>query len=115
MLSLAILSTILYAGINAFGAWAVLNRKNWVSALFLLAASLLVIAAAALIAQRAAALPLLLAGLALASVTSFLNARIVIGHVIWRNHLIRLACALVIWLLAAWSLGGRVLAGAGGL
>lgn len=108
--ALVVLSTILYAGINAFGAWAVLNRKNWVSALFLLAASLLVIAAAALIAQRDAALPLLVAGLALASVASFLNARIVIGHVIWRNHLIRLACALLIWLL-----GARALAGAGGL
>lgn len=109
MLSLAILATILYAGINAFGAWAVLNRKNWVSALFLLTASLLLIAAAALIAQNAAALPLLAAGLALASTASFLNARIVIGQVVWRNHLIRLACALVIYLL-----GARALAQAGG-
>jgi hypothetical protein len=103
--ALVIIATILYAGINAFGAWAVLNRKNWVSALFLVSASLLVIAAAALIASRSAALPLLGFGLALASITSFLNARIVVGQVLWRNHLIRLAYALALWLLARATTG----------
>jgi hypothetical protein len=109
--ALVILSVFLYAGVNAFGAWVVLNRKKWVSALFLLAASLLVIAAAALIASHAAALPLLGSGLGLASLSSFLNAGIVVGRVIWRNHLIRLAVALALYLLADTVTDAAALAG----
>lgn len=100
LLAVVITLVTLYAGINAFGAWAVLNRKKGVSLLFLLTASLLVIAGVALAARPAAALWPLTAGLLLASLASFLNARMVIGNVIWRNHLIRLTCAAVIWLLA---------------
>lgn len=100
LLAIVITLVTLYAGINAFGAWAVLNRKKWVSLLFLLTACLLVIAGVALAARPAAAFWPLTAGLLLASTASLLNARIVIGNVIWRNHLIRFTCAAVIWLLA---------------
>lgn len=101
LLAVVITLVTLYAGINAFGAWAVLNRKKWVSLLFLLTACLLVIAAVALVARPAVAVWPLAAGLVFASLTSLLNARIVIGNVIWRNHLIRFLCAVVIWFLAS--------------
>jgi hypothetical protein len=105
VLLLAFLVTSIYAVINAFGAWAVIRRKRWVAALFMLAASVLIIAAVALVSDLPFTRILLAAGLALASLTSLLNASVVLGRVIWRHHLLRAGWALAIYLVADIALG----------
>ncbi|MDZ7703417.1 MAG: hypothetical protein U5L04_02910 [Trueperaceae bacterium] len=100
MLVLAVVVTALYAFVNAFGAWMVIRRKTWIAALFMLAATMLVVAAAAFISVVPCARVLLIIGLVLASLASFLNARIVLGHITPRNHLIRAAIAVLIYVVA---------------
>lgn len=100
MLALAVVVTALYAFINAFGAWMVIRRKTWIAALFMLAATVLIVAAAAFISVVPYARVLLVVGLVLASLASFLNARIVLGRVTPRNHLIRAAIAALIYVVA---------------
>ncbi len=100
MLALAVIVTALYAFVNAFGAWMVIRRKTWVAGLFMLAAAVLIVAAAAFISVVPYARVLLIVGLGLASLASFLNARIVIGKITPRNHLIRLAIAALIYVIA---------------
>ena len=97
---LALLATTLYAVANVFGAWAVVRRKPWVAALFMLAATVLVVASVALGFALAEADLLLLVGLILATLASFLNAYIVIGKIVWWRHLVRLGVAAAIYLLA---------------
>ncbi len=94
---LAFLATAAYAVVNAFGAWLVSRRKTWVAALFMLAATILVIAAAAFVSNLPYTRVILASGLILASLTSLINAQVVIGKVIWRNHLIRALVALLIY------------------
>jgi uncharacterized membrane protein YoaK (UPF0700 family) len=96
---LAFLATVLYAVVNAFGAWLVSRRKPWVAGLFMLSAVILVIAAAAFVSSIPYARLILAAGLILASVTSYINAEVVIGRVVWRNHLVRALAALALYLL----------------
>ena len=104
MLALAALASLIYAVVNAFGAWMVVRRKPWVAALFMLAAAVLVIASAALVFDFAYARVLLGGGLILASVASFINAHIVLGNVVWRFHLLRAAVGVAIYLLALYGL-----------
>jgi hypothetical protein len=92
---LAAIATLAYAFVNAFGTWMVVRRKPWVAFLFMLAAALLMIAFAAFI---------LATGLVLASITSLINAYVVLGKVVWRYHLIRATCGLAIYLLAHFGL-----------
>jgi len=75
--------------VNAFGAWAVSRRKPVVSRLFLLSAVTLVVAAVAVAYGLRFAAWILAGGLALAWLSSFLNARWVLGRVVWRYHLVR--------------------------
>lgn len=96
---LAFLATALYAVVNAFGAWLVSRRKPWVAGLFMLSAVVLVIAAAAFVSSIPYTRVILVAGLVLASVTSYINAEVVIGRVVWRNHVVRAFVALGIYLL----------------
>jgi uncharacterized membrane protein YoaK (UPF0700 family) len=96
---LAFLATALYAVVNAFGAWLVSRRKPWVAGLFMLSAVILVIAAAAFVSNIPYSRVILVAGLILASVTSYINAEVVIGRVVWRNHLVRALVALALYLL----------------
>ena len=96
---LAFLATALYAVVNAFGAWLVSRRKPWVAGLFMLSAVVLVIAAAAFVSSIPYTRIILAAGLILASVTSYINAEVVIGRVVWRNHLVRALVALALYLL----------------
>ncbi len=100
MLVLTFLLTAIYAFTNVFGAWAVIRRKSYVAALFMLAAVVLVVAAAALISAIPFTRVLLAMGLLLASLASYVNARIVIGKVFWRNHFIRALVAVMIYLIA---------------
>lgn len=96
---LAFLATAAYAVVNAFGAWLVSRRKPWIAALFMLAAAILVVAAAAFVSNIPYTRVILAAGLVLASLTSLVNAEVVIGKVVWRNHLVRALAALVIYAL----------------
>lgn len=96
---LAFLVTAVYALVNAFGAWLVSRRKPWVAALFMLCAVILVVAAAAFISAIPYTRVVLVVGLVAASVTSYLNAAVVIGKVVPRNHVIRALAALVIYTL----------------
>ena len=100
MIVLAVIVTALYAFVNAFGAWMVIRRKTWIAALFMLAATVLIVAAAAFISVMPYARVLLGVGLVLASLASFLNARIVLGRITPRNHLIRAAIAVLIYVVA---------------
>ena len=103
-LVLLALATAAYALVNAFGAWAVVRRKGWVAGLFLLAATVLTVAAAAFVSAIPFTRGLLAAGLALASLASLANARVVFGRVEGRYHLLRAALALAFYLLADWVL-----------
>jgi hypothetical protein len=96
---LAFLAATAYALVNAFGAWLVSRRKPWIAGLFMLAAVMLVVAAAAFISSIPYTRVILASGLVLASVASYLNAEVVIGRVVWRNHLIRALVALGIYVL----------------
>lgn len=98
---LAFLMTTAYAVVNAFGAWLVSRRKPWVARLFMLSAVILVVAAAAFISNIPYTRAILAAGLILASVTSYINAEVVIGRVVWRNHIIRALAALMIYAVGA--------------
>jgi hypothetical protein len=106
MLVLAAVATILYALVNAFGAWMVSRRKAWIAMLFLLAASLLVIAFGALVGFFSYTRVILGAGLFTASLASLLNAQIVLGKIVWRFHALRLFIAIVTYLLAHFGLQG---------
>ncbi len=102
---LAFLVTAMYAVVNAFGAWLVSRRKPWIAALFMLCAVILVVAAAAFIAAIPYTRVVLAVGLVAASITSYLNAAVVIGKVVPRNHVIRALAALMIYAvgeLAVW-------------
>lgn len=89
--------------VNAFGAWAVSRRRPSVARLFLLSAVVLVVAAVAVAYGLRFAAWILAGGLVLAWLTSYLNARRVLGRVVWRYHLLRglaLAVLMVLGLLA---------------
>lgn len=104
MLVVATILTVIYALINAFGAWAVVRRKPWLAALFMLAAAVLVVAAAAFLYKLPYTQTLLASGLILASLASFLNAYLVLGEVVWRFHVIRAVAAVLIYVVAYYGL-----------
>jgi hypothetical protein len=97
---LATIATLGYAFVNAFGTWMVVRRKPWVAGLFMFSATVLMIAFAGFLGVFPYNLSILAAGLLLASVSSLINARIVLGRVVWKHHLIRAAAGLIIFLLA---------------
>ena len=99
MAAVAFLATALFALVNAFGAWLVSRRKGWIAGLFMLSAVILTVAAAAFVSNIPYTRVLLATGLVLAWVTSLLNAQIVIGRIVWRNHLVRGLVVLAIYAL----------------
>lgn len=99
LVSLVVLGMV---AVNGFGAWAVGRRRPLVGYLFLVSAAILVVAAVAYAYRYPHAWWILLAGSVAAFVTSLLNARIVIGEVVWQNHLARAAYIAGALLLAAW-------------
>lgn len=99
MTVVAFLATAAFAVVNAFGSWLVSRRKGWIAGLFMLSAVLLTVAAAAFVSNIPYTRVLLASGLALAWVTSLLNAQIVIGRTVWRNHLVRALVVLAIYAL----------------
>ncbi len=91
--------------VNAFGAWAVSRRKPVVARLFLLAAMVLTVAMVAYGFADRVAWWVLLAGTVIGYLASYLNARLVIGKVVWPYHLLR-AAVLAALLALARLLGG---------
>jgi len=91
--------------VNVFGAWAVSRRRAVVARLFMLAAAVLTVAGVAYAFSFEGAWWILLAGCVLTVIASFLNARLVIGTVVWPNHLARAAA------MAALVVLGRLAAG----
>lgn len=94
---LVLVPLLAYAVIDVFGAWAVIRRKPRIAASFMLAAVILTVAGVALGYAFGAAFWLALLGVTLSSFASWLYARIVIGRVVVRHHLLRavLGAALV--------------------
>lgn len=93
-----------YAVVNAFGAWAVVRRKSWVAALFMLTAAVLTVGAVALVYGLELALWLVLLGVVGASAMSFVNAVVMIGRVLWRAHALRAAAGVVLVVATWWVL-----------
>ena len=106
MLVLAALLTLIYALVNALGAWLVVRRKLWVAVLFMVAAALLIVSVVGLLSFADYALPLVLFSVSAASVASFLNAHVVLGNVVWRFHVLRAAVGAVIYFCAWLALRG---------
>ncbi|HEX7022945.1 MAG TPA: hypothetical protein VF171_08805 [Trueperaceae bacterium] len=100
MLALSAVFTLLYAFVNAFGAWMAMRRKPWVAGLFMLAAAVLMVAAAALVSVIPFTRVILAAGLLLASAASLSYARVVLGRVQWLHHLLRALLELALYALA---------------
>lgn len=88
--------------VNTFGAWAVSRRKPWVARLFLLAAMVLTVAVVAYGFGVDYALWLLVAGAAVSTLASVLNAILVIGKFAWLNHLVRTMVLVLIVMGARW-------------
>jgi hypothetical protein len=105
MLVLAEIGVLLLTFVNAFGAWMVSRRKPWIAGLFMLAAALLAVAFGGIIGFFPYIRVILVAGLVLSWLASFLNAHIVLGNVVWRFHLIRAAVAIGVYILAHYGLG----------
>ncbi len=97
---LAVLGTVVHMLINAFGAWALQNRRRWIAALFLVTAVLLMISSIWLAFGLAPGAWLATAGLALACASSWLHAQLVMKRVILLNHAIRLLVAALVAALA---------------
>ena len=94
-----------YAVVNAFGAWAVVRRRGWVAALFMLAAAVLTVAAVALAYGVPVASWLVVVGVVLASAMSFVNAAVILGRVLWRAHILRAAAGVALAVAAFWVVG----------
>lgn len=99
LLVVAFILTALYAVVNAVGAWAVIRRKGWLGALFMLAASVLIVSAAAMVSALPFTRVLLVIGLILASISSLLYSGVIIGRIKWQNHVVRAAFAVLLFLL----------------
>lgn len=99
MLYLSALLLVLYAFVNVFGAWTLMRRKPWLAWFFMLAAALLIVSGIALVSALPTVLYLLALGLLLASLASYLNARLVLGRVLVFNHLLRALVALGLFAL----------------
>lgn len=89
MTAVAVVLVAAYAVVNAFGSWAVLRRRRSVSLAFMGAAVLLTVAAVATAFGDGSALPLTAVGALAASITSQVNARLVLGRVVAWRHVLR--------------------------
>ena len=106
MTALAVVVTAAYAVINAFGAWAVLRRRQAVALGFMAAAVVLTVAAVATGFGHASAFVLTLIGAVGASLTSWINARTVLGRVVAWRHVLRASYGVIVVLLVGLALRG---------
>ena len=90
---------LLYAAVNAFGAWAVIRRRSGTAKGFMAASAVLVIAAVAVAFGHPAAVALATAGVVGASWVAYSDARAVGRVVPWRQALRAAAGALLLALV----------------
>lgn len=103
MTALGVALVAAYAVVNAFGAWAVARRRRSVALAFMAVAVVLTVAAVALAFERPVALVLTAVGAVGASLTSRVNAALVLGRVVAWRHLLRagFGAALIAWVAVA--------------
>ena len=89
-----------FAVVNAFGAWAVVRRRSSIGAAFFAAAVALTIGAVAILFARPAATAFVAVGVVAASLASWWNARVFLGRVVVRSHVVRAAVGVVATALA---------------
>lgn len=94
-----------YAVMGAFGAWTVVRRRPRLAFLFMTAASILTVGGVAAAYRLPESWWLLALGAVGSSLASYLNARLVLGRVLARNHVGRALAGLLLVLVAAWALG----------
>lgn len=103
MLALRVVAVLLcfaYAVVNAVGAWAVVRRKPWVAGLFMVTAAILTVAGVVVAYALREGAWLTAVGALLASGVSLANAKVVLGRVVPRFHLLRLGAGLALVALA---------------
>ncbi len=101
MTALSVVLVAAYAVVNAFGAWAVLHRRRTVALAFMAVAVVLTVAAVAIAFEHPVALFLTLLGAVGASLTSQVNARLVLGRVVPWRHALRAAFGAALVVLVA--------------
>lgn len=94
-----------YVVVNAFGAWSVSRRRRSVGLAFMAVAAVLTVAAVALAFEHGLALALTVLGAVGASVTSRVNAALVLGRVVAWRHALRagFGAVLIVWVAASLS------------
>ncbi len=103
----AVVFTLGYAVVNAFGAWAVVRRRSAFGAAFFVAAVLLTVGGVAVGYGLPGAVPLVTAGALMASLTSWRNARLVLRRVVPWRHALRAAAGGVAIALTLLATSGR--------
>jgi hypothetical protein len=103
MTAVGVVLVAAYAVVNAFGAWSVTRRRRSVALAFMAVATLLTVAAVALAFEHPSALVLTVVGAFAASVTSRINAALVLGRVVLWRHVLRAAfgLSLIAWVAFA--------------
>ncbi len=97
MTTLASVLLLAYAALTAFRAWGIIRRRSESAMGFMAAAATLVIAAVAVAFGHWASVPFALVGVLLASLVSYLDARVSRGGVVpWRHALRAAFGALVV-------------------
>lgn len=104
MTALAVVVTAAYAVVNAFGTWAILRRRQAVALGFMASAVVLTVAAVATGFGHPSAFVLALLGAVGASLTSWINARTVLGRVVPWRHVLRAAYGGLVVLLVGLAL-----------
>ncbi len=99
MTAIGVVLVAAYVVVNAFGAWSVARRRHSVALAFMGVAVVLTVAAVALAFEHPIALVLTAIGAVGASLTSRVNAALVLGRVVAWRHLLRGAFGLT---LVAW-------------
>lgn len=105
MSAFAVVLVAAYAVVNAFGTWAVARRRRVVALAFMASSVVLTVAAVAVAFERPVALPLVIVGAVAASLTSQVNARVVLGRVVPWRHALRAAFGAFLVLIVALALG----------
>jgi len=95
-----LLVTLAYALVNGFGAWMVSRRHSGVAAGFFASAVALTVGAVALPFGLPGAVGLVAIGALSASISSLLNAHLVMLRVFWWRHLLRLLVGALVVTLA---------------
>jgi hypothetical protein len=102
----AALVALVYAVVNAFGAWAVVRRRSSIGATFFVAAVALTIGAVAIGFAMPSATSFVASGAVAASIASWWNARVFLRQVVLRRHVARALAGTVATALAYLATGG---------